>query len=238
MRVSAFVTTIGSTTLPACLQRLREQTVECPVYLVENVAPFSAALQRMVDSCTTELVVQVDEDMLLEPFAIERLVGLIDKAPDNTVMSIAPLWDADLEMIIYGVKIYRHALVRQVPFESHVLGDRHDRELWEAAGFQWTRAPKVRGACIGEHGTDYTPEQIFERWRRLWQKKRAGKNIGWLEAWPDKLLERAITTRSRRDLFAFLGTVVGASEELWPDGDTPDFRRPNAVLDRLLELFP
>lgn len=230
-RVAAFVTTVGRSTFEACMRSIDGQ---CHVEVIGRVAPFAAAQNLMRERCTTELFVQVDEDMILAPDAIAKLVALIDAQPMTCVMATAPLWDVDLETVIYGVKIYRHALVP--PFENHVLGDKHDRARWAALGLTTAAAAPTRENCVGEHGTFYTPEEAFERWRGLWQRHRRCGALQWIEAWMPKLQDRA--TRSRVDLFAWLGAVCGATEESWPDDAGPDFSRPNPVLERLLARIP
>src|SRR5690606_7254587 len=145
----------------------------CDVVVIANVTPFAAALNEAFARCRgSELLVQVDEDMILYPDAIERLVALMDAQPPHVCMAIAPLWDEDLEMPIYGVKIYRRALLEGIPFEHHVLGDMHDREVWARNGLTYAKAPRTPRECIGRHGTFYTPEQAFARWRGLWQRHR------------------------------------------------------------------
>lgn len=236
--VSACVTAVGEArTLPACLEALAAQTPPVYAYVVRDVSPFSAAQQQMVDRCATDLVVQVDEDMVLLPDAVRRLASRIEASPPDVVMSCMPLMDVYLNKIIYGVKIYRTELVRRVPFEPHSTGDGHDRALWTRAGMRTTAAPLELAHVVGRHGTDPTPEQLFERWRRLWQNLRAGKSVGWIQEWPERLAQRYRDSGSRRDLMALLGAAVGASEPPWPDDHAPDFRRDNPALDRLLEMF-
>lgn len=234
--VTAFVTTIGSQTFGACIAALRAQTEPLRIDVIDHVAPWSAAQNEMLRRCETRLFVQVDEDMILAPTAIADLVALIDGAAPTCVMATAPLWDVDLEMAIYGIKVYRHELARRVPFETHVLGDGHDRARWAEAGLTWERSRRTRENCVGQHGTDYTPEQAFGRWRGMWQRHRATSKAEWIEPWLDKLAQRYRASGSLRDLYAFIGAITGAIEEPWPDDAGPDFSRPNPVLDRLRAL--
>lgn len=237
MRVTAFVTTIGAPTFAACIEHLHAQLVPCRIVVLDRVAPLAAALQRMADECATQLYVQVDEDMLLEPDAIARLLALFDAGRGEHAMSIAPLWDVDLEMAIYGVRICHRDRIRRVPFVDHPDGDIHDRARWEAAGLSWSKAPRDRVSCVGRHGTAYLPEQAFERWRRLLRAQRRTGRMGWVEAWPAKLRARYEASRSRVDLFAMLGAAIGATESLELRGGQ-DFRRPNPALEAMLRAFP
>lgn len=236
-RVTCFVTTIGCQTFAECMHALSRSAVVIDVKVIENVAPFSAALQQMSDDCRTELFVQVDEDMILDSFAIARLMQLMDESPKHAVMGMAPLWDSDIMDAIFGVKIYRHELVRQVPFVDHPDGDVNNRRRWAAAGFSWVSYTRARSNCVGMHGTSYTPEQIFERWRRLWRKHRRTGMLDWIEAWPKILRARYEKSASRRDLFALLGATIGMTEPLADEGG-PDFRRENPTLDAAVAAFP
>lgn len=236
MRVTAFVTTIGAATFDRCIEALRAQTVEAPIVVLRNMAPFSTALQAMADRCETELYVQVDEDMILHPDALERMVAHVDASPPDSVMTIAPIWDVEVEMAIYGVKAYRRDLVRRVPFVDHPEGDIHDRRRWEEVGLGWSKVWRSQCNCVGLHGTFYTPAEAFARWRRLHQTHRRSGRLSWIEPWPAKLAERYRASGSMRDLYALVGAMVGATEEL-PEQLGPDFRRPDPVLDRLRALM-
>lgn len=149
-------------------------------------------------------------------------------------MASAPLWDQDLRRVIYGCKIYRHALLVGIPFEPHVLGDTHDRRVWERHGLSSAKAPRTEQDCVGLHGTHYTPEQAFARWRGMWQRHRMTGNMKWIESWLSKLGNRYRTSGSRVDLFAMIGAYVGATETLWSE----DASRCNAALAELLARVP
>lgn len=234
-RVTAFVTTVGAPTFDDCMRSLRTCHGRFIISVVRDVKPFAAAANEMLRRCTTELFVQVDEDMILWPHAIAELVKLIDSKPAACAMATAPLWDVETDMPIYGIKVYRHALLRDIPFENHVLGDKHDRDVWAARGLTVERADRTRENCLGKHGTFYTPEQAFNRWRGLFQRHRRSPTA-WVEPWLLKLAERYRRSGSRRDLYASLGAFIGATEDLWPEGAGPDAGAPNCVLERLLAL--
>lgn len=235
-RVTVFVTTIGAPTFEACRTALENQP--CIVDVIANVTPWAAAQNEMLRRCRTELFIQVDEDMILYPDAVERLVALIDSQAPNVVMACAPLYDEDLEMPIYGIKIYRHALIKDIPFEKHINGDTHDREVWARHGLTWGRSKRTVENCVGRHGTFYTPEQAFARWRGIWQRHRRTNKAPWIKPWLEKLAERYRHSGSSRDLYAMLGAFIGATEGPWPDDCGPDASRPDPVLERLRSLMP
>src|SRR5690606_8144689 len=137
---------------------------------------------------------------------------------------------------IYGVKIYRRALLEGIPFEHHVLGDMHDREVWARNGLTYAKAPRTPRECIGRHGTFYTPEQAFARWRGLWQRHRRTGRLVWIEPWLRRLGERYRKSGAKRALYAMLGAYLGAIEEPWPEDHGPDASKPDLAIDRLRRL--
>lgn len=237
-RVTAFITTIGAQTFPRCLEAARAMP-GVKVEVIANVTPYSAAMQRMVDACDTEFFLQVDEDMILVPHAARRLVELMDASPPDTVMGVGPLFDEEVKRQIYGIKIWRTALVRTVPYGRHVTSDTYHRQQLRAKGYGFVKLKRGDENCLGLHGTDYTAEQRFKRWRRLWQKSRHGAQKLWIVEELPNLLEKFRETGSRSDLFALVGAVMGATEPLWPaDHDPYDANHPDPVLEELCKLFP
>lgn len=172
--LTVFVSTVGDEeNFRDCLAHLEAQTVRFRLEIIDRVAPLSAAFQRMLDLCVTPYYVQVDEDMILHSNAIETLFGEIVRAHSKTAMVCRPLWDVDIQGAIYGLKIYRHEIVRDFPYEDTFSCERTQKERIEAAGFE-TRFDPLGGreSCVGEHGKHYSLRTIFLRWRRLIQKRR------------------------------------------------------------------
>lgn len=237
-RVTCFVTTIGAHTFAECVAALQKQSIPVRVDVIANL-PWWQAQNEMVSRCETELLVQVDEDMIMMPDGVARLVNLIDAQEPRNVMSCAPVLDVYLDdMPIMGTKIYRHELLRTVPFVKHVLGDMEDRRRWTDAGLTFTNQERTVENCVALHGTSYSPEEVFERWRRQWQRHRRSGRSGWVERWIPKLEKRLRRHWSKVNLYAWLGATVGATETPWADESGPDFTAPNPVLNEYRKLFP
>jgi hypothetical protein len=234
-----FVTTIGDeANFADCMEHLKAQTVQRPVEILDRIAPMSAALQQMHERCNTPFYVQVDEDMILFADAIARLEELMQMASPQVAMVCAPLWDCDTEQPIYGLKIYRHEIVRRFPYENTLSCESHQLVRVKAAGFTVELLPLTdRSGCFGEHGKHYTPETIFRRWQRIFRKHEQIGNRAWIEPWAEKLLDRYIRTRDRAHLYAFLGAVAGIAGDPAPDREL-DWREPNAALARIQRYFP
>jgi hypothetical protein len=237
--VTVFVPTVGDeANFRDCLAHLAAQTTRFRLEIIRNIAPLSAALQAMIDRCGTPYYAQVDEDMLLVPDAIARLYDALVRAPDRVAFVCGYLWDCDVEHPIAGVKMYRHSLMRQFPYENTFSCEKRQLEQIRQAGFDLRLLPaRGRAACFGEHGKHYTPRTAFARWRRLFFKQRRYRTLGWVEPWPARLLERYVESRDPLRLYAFLGAVAGIMGELPPDRES-DFREPLIEFERLSQYFP
>ncbi len=236
---TVFVTTIGDeTNFQDCLEKLRAQTVRFPLVIIDRVAPMAAAFQQMLDQCQTKWYVQVDEDMILYPHAIAELRRKITAAAPEVVIYCAPLWDCDAEMHLYGVKIYRTAVVRRFPYANTMSCETDQVTRLTAQGFKVeVHTLEDPAGCLGEHGKHYTPATIFKRWQRLFQKNRALHKNHWVRPYAKSLLERYARTGSTLHLYAALGAIAGITGELPPDREL-DFRKENEVLERLMTFFP
>jgi hypothetical protein len=234
-----FVTTIGDeTNFADCMEHLQSQTVQRPIEVIDHVAPMSSALQQMHVRCTAAFYVQVDEDMILFPDAIAKLETMIREASPQVAMICAPVWDCDTDQPIYGVKIYRHEIVRRFPYQDSLSCETQQLDRIKAAGFEVELLPLTdRSGCLGEHGKHYSPETIFRRWQRLFHKHEQLGHRAWIEPWAERLLDRYIASKDETHLYAFLGAVAGiagdpaAAREL-------DWREPNAALSRIQRYFP
>jgi hypothetical protein len=236
---TVFVTTIGDdANFPDCLAHLRAQTVRCRIEVIDRVAPMSAAFALMHERCTTPYYVQVDEDMLLYPEALEKLHELAVQSPSDVALVCAPLWDCDVERPLQGIKIYRHEIVREFPYEDNLSCEMNQLARLQAAGYKAHLLSTDDDAiCLGEHGKHYTPETIFRRWQRLFHKRNQLNNLAWLEPWPARLLERYLATRDPLHLYAVLGAVAGIGGRADPHREL-DWRYPDPAWQRMQHYFP
>ncbi len=236
---TVFVTTIGDeANFSDCMAHLRAQTVRCRIEVIDRVAPMSAAFACMHERCTTPYYVQVDEDMLLHPHALEQLHAEIAQAPAEVAMVCAALWDCDIERAILGVKIYRHEIVRQFPYRDAVSTEVKQLHAMQAAGYKAILHPTEEDAvCLGEHGKHYTPETIFRRWQRLFHKRNQLGHLTWLEPWPERLLARYLATRQPLHLYAALGAIAGIGGRAEGDREL-DWRDTNPAFQRMRYYFP
>jgi hypothetical protein len=235
---TVFVTTIGDqANFADCMSHLASQTLSFPIDIIDHVAPMSAAFQEMHKRCRTDYYVQVDEDMILFPHAVQALRGLISCLPEKIAMACAPLWDCDAQCAIYGVKIYRSSIVKQFPYTNCASCEIEQLGRLQAAGYEYRLQPLNKRNCLGEHGKHYTPETIFKRWQRCFQTHRLFGRMGWIEPYAQRLLDRYLASRETLHLYAFLGAIAGITDSSLPDTER-DWRDNNAALQRLKYYFP
>ena len=228
--VTIFVTTVGYPTFGTCLEHLRAQDSRFTLRVIDHVAPMSAAFQRMLDECTTPYYVQVDEDMLLYPHAVRTLYERLAAMESRTVQYVAALYDVHLERIIYGLKIFKHTVVRAYPFRD-VNGCEWDqiRRLRED-GYVDVRV-SLEGATrhseqtLGLHGTFWTSEAAYLRFFTLELTRRMGNRTHeWLRDTVTVLLQRFLETGSEVDLHALMGVLAGSLADRTTLGRERDYR--------------
>ena len=250
--VTIFITTVGAASLAACRDHLAQQDAAAPIITIENKAPLSAAFQEMIERCETPYYVQVDEDMLLYPHAVRTLYETISSADGDVAMYVANLFDVHLARCIWGVKIFRHDIVKKFPIENVEDSETEQVARITAAGYRFLSEPNdktmTQEHALGLHAPFWTPETIFERYATLQRKRRRDPvRRRWVDdcaadfldrflrshlspapfrdsKMPEHLRQRMID-QSRLELYALFGVIAGALAELDDRGDEKDYRR-------------
>jgi hypothetical protein len=180
--LTVFVTTVGDQrNFSNAMQCLHQQTVKFRLNVIEGVAPLSAAFAEMQKRCQTRYYVQVDEDMMLFPHAVATLFDRIVLSPHTVAIVAAQLWDCDVSMPIHGVKIYRHDIVRQFPYQHTFSCEITQMDQLREAGYETEELPLAPWNCLGEHGKYYTPRTIFARWQKVLWKQQWYPTLGWVK---------------------------------------------------------
>jgi hypothetical protein len=237
-RVTVFVTTVGDEpNFTHCMDALARQTSKTRIETIEHVAPMSAAFQRMLDRCETPYYVQVDEDMILDPDAVAVLWQQIEALSERCLMLAAALWDVDSDRAIYGVKIFRHPLVKLYPFRDTFSCEMDQVQRWQADGYSYDLLPLGdRSHCLGLHGAHYNARTAFARWKRVVQKQRRYGWMSWIEPYHRAHLERYRATGDSVHLACVIGMVAGLVGELPPDTEA-DFRATDPDWERIREKY-
>lgn len=225
--VTVFVTTVGAPSFANCLEHLREQDCAYTLRIIDRVAPMNAAFQRMLDECRTPYYVQVDEDMLLYPHAVRTLYEMMTGAAPEVAIVVSDLFDAHLERCIIGVKIFRHEIVRRYPFEAVDEFEMRQVACLREDGYTILRRTPgltpVAGQTLGVHGTDWTPQSVYERYATLERRRRAyPPRLLWLREYPAVFLRRFLDEPSELNFFALMGLIAGTLAS--PRAGAKDYR--------------
>ena len=234
--LTVFVLTVGAPSAPECLKRLEEQDCRFRTDVIRNVAPMSSALQCMLDRCRTSFFVQVDEDMLLYPHAIRVMHEKLTQTSADTAIVTCHLFDNHAARVIYGLKIYRHTIVRHYPY-AEVKGCEHDQiRRFKSDGFVDFRFPiddefSPSDLTLGEHGDDFwTPLSVFERYLTLERKLRRHSDatpmtsVTRVEEYAHFFLRRFLEEGDELDLYALMGVIAGRVAPASGRGREKDYR--------------
>lgn len=217
--VTVFVTTVGAATFGACMDRLAQQDCAFRLEIIRDVTPASRAFQLMLDHCETPSYVQVDEDVLLFPWAIRTLHMALAASRRDVAVVVGRLHDAHLDEPTEGVKIFRLKASAAFPWrESPSVLVRNARMV--AAGWRIRRLPASgrRGVPpLGLHGTSWTPRSIYDRYRTMERMlRRFPDQMDWFEGYGARFAERYLAAPTSLSFFALMGLLSGA---LGPAGD-------------------
>jgi len=236
--VTVFLLTVGDeANYRDCIAHLEAQTVRFQKQVIDRVFPMSAALQQMLERCSTPYFVQVDEDMILRPAAVERLYCSMRAASKRTALICGWLWDVYMDQPVQGVKIYRYEIVKRFPYTNSFSCEWTQVLEMGAAGYHIAVLPRKSCTTLfGDHGKHYTPETIFLRFQRLVQKNRKYGNMRWLESWAKLLISRVSSGGTTLDWYALLGMAAGIAGEIPADGEL-DASRPSQEFLRMRQYF-
>jgi uncharacterized radical SAM superfamily Fe-S cluster-containing enzyme len=236
-KVTVFFVTTGGAVARRSMAALREQDCTFRLDIIENVAPMSAAFQQMLDRCETPYFIQVDEDMVMKPGAVREMLDIIERTPDDVFMYASMLWDEHLVRGIFGVKIYRTALMKLVPYrdvqsceQDHFkrlqeMGYRYMVPGWDDATLR-AASPQVHGL----HGTSYGPRAAYERYLDLTEKYRDVGGGDWFALYPWVFLQRLtgrdiLNVDHEADLWSFVGSVCGLFSDVSVPRGEKDFTK-------------
>jgi len=184
-----------------CIESLKNQTIACKIEIIKDYAPMSKAFQEMLNRCKTKYFIQVDEDMILKPNAVEIMYSAIIRTTSEVSMISHMLHDTHLDFNIYGVKIYKFDIFKNYPFNLNVIScEKEQIERIKNDGYVIRTIETV----IGEHSPKWTNELIFERYFDLMEKFKIYK-YEWLRNIPNKLENIYKMNPSELNYYAMMG---------------------------------
>ena len=204
---TVFLLTVGDPAFQNCQDSVERQTgVAFQSETIQDVSPFNAAAQEMIRRCRTRYFIQVDEDMILHPDAISRMEQAMTQAPAEVGMICFHLYDEDRECPIQGIKIYRTELMRRVSFQDLKASEMNLLDQMGEQGIRWVLHPDI----LGRHGTTYTPESIYRRYKTMYEKDIRQWNL--LTSDIHRKASKFRETGDILQLFALLGAAHGIIE--------------------------
>ncbi len=228
--MTVYVSTVGAASFHDCLAHLKCQDCRFRLQVIENVSPMSTAFQFMLDQCQTPYYIQVDEDMILKPWAVRALHHWIRSAPPDVALVAAWLWDVHLGLEIQAVKAYRHEIVRRYPYANVQSCEKNQLHRLREDGYrhmlpQESESHEYGAWTLGLHGTHYDPQTIYERYSTLMQRMRHHPvNLAWFSPYAGEFLDRFLSDPCELNLMALMGLLAGRLTEGSPGGEK-DFNR-------------
>jgi hypothetical protein len=226
-KLTVFVITVGGPTAKACLAAVKGQTCKFRLDVIENVAPMSAAFQEMLDRCETPYFIQVDEDMILKPHAVQQIYNSISTIGGNVAFVCFGLWDTHIGMPIIGVKGYRHDICKLFPYVDEQSCEVGQLERMREEGYTYRAfLPATRDDkdTLGDHTSCLTPWQAYERYKDLMEKQRKHGQCGWVERLPAQFAKRLGVNPESPDLWALFGLLAGSGSDIDRAPGEKDFR--------------
>jgi len=205
-----------------CLNALKNQSIKFKIEIIKNVYPMSAAFQLMIDKCTTKYYVQIDEDMIIDYDGIELLYDSAKISKETSALIAFKLLDVHLNFEIYGVKIYKHDILKKYPYDLTSMScEVEQMNRLKNDGY----STQLMTSVIGKHAPKWTNEAIFERYYNLMDKFKEFKYL-WIADLPLKLWNLLKTNPTENNLYALLGIYSSLITEKIQIGEK-DFRFHN-----------
>ena len=203
--ITAFVISYGKNpNFTDCVNALKKQTISCKIEIIKDYAPSSVAFQEMINRCKSKYYIQVDEDMVLYPDAVEIMYNAIVNSDQNIAMIAHMLHDEHLNYDIVGVKIYNHDITKKYPYNTDInfneIPTIDQMSRMEKDGY----TSRIFGTVIGVHSPKWNEELIFERYFDLLEKYKIYK-YKWIENLPKKLEEIYDKAPTELNYYAMMG---------------------------------
>lgn len=217
-----------------CLQALKNQTCKFKLDIIQDIAPMSKAFQEMLDRCTTEYFIQVDNDMVLQQNSIEHMYKFFEgnQSSEKIIMDCYLLRDSHLNMEIYGIKIYKANIFKKYPFNlENPSCEVEQLDRMKKDGYEI----RFQKEIMGEHSPHWTNELIFERYYNLMCKFTLFRYV-WLEKLPKKLWEMLKNDPSEINMHAYAGALAGIFTKT-PIEEEKDYRKTREEYGKLLSFF-
>ena len=169
----------------------------------------------MINRCQTRYYIQVDEDMVLYPTAIEKMYESITNSKNKDVMVAHPLIDVHLNFNIIGIKIYDYEVYKNYPYDTNPNSNKiptiEQLERIHKDGYtSRILSSQYNKNLVGYHSPKWTTELIFERYFDLMEKYKM-YGYTWMKELPDKLEKMYNDDPTDINYFAMMGAKTSIS---------------------------
>jgi len=236
INTEAFLISVGAPQKNESLKCLRCQKSDLKIRFINNISPMHQAFQKMINESNLNYFIQVDEDMLLNSNAAERMIQAMKAAKENVAMIVFPLWDTHLQEIIQGVKIYRTSAMKKIKFEDSYSCEIPILKKLKDLGYCYVKKPLEDKYILGKHEIGDNPKVIYERYLRLAQKYKKFKYI-WIPEAMNKIKERIKCNKcDPRDPWAIAGFTAGTVLPIQEDTEA-DYKKMPEGFANLIDVF-
>lgn len=231
-KLTVFVIKVGDNpNYNDCIEALCNQSCIFDINKIIDYTPMSRAFQEMLNRCKTPYYIQVDEDMILEPNAIEKMYTEFI-TQKKYAMCCYMLKDIHLDMAICGIKIYNTEIFKKYPYNfNHPSCEVEQLERMKRDGILYDGKEDI----VGLHSPKWTNEQIFERYYNLVHKYRI-YGYQWMGRLPKKLKEKWQSIPTDTNFYALAGALAGvfADHVIHEEKDANKKLRPFITLEGYL----
>ena len=158
--LSVTILSVGSPQLPSAIQSVLDQTIDIPYRIIQNVRPFGAAFNDMLNGCDTTYVIQLDEDMELHSGSAEMMVTRFKEQESKDPMlaqMVFRLTDPILGKIL-GVKLFAVDKASKVCMNEEQFPDRDFNQGLDELGYSTIVAD---GEPVGFHARERSEYEQF-----------------------------------------------------------------------------
>ena len=178
--VTICIGTIGSPTFDRCRKTVegiaRKDSRVKSVVVIRDKKPQSAWLNEMRLQCkNTKWCLQVDEDMYLKSFALDKLISFATKVEANggQILNVSSLlYDLFLEEKIGSLKLWSSEALQRVDFRDTLGGDRDIAKRARLLGYSNFSIDVV----LGKHDSAPSASIAFSKYYEYTQKIRKFKS--------------------------------------------------------------
>jgi MoaA/NifB/PqqE/SkfB family radical SAM enzyme len=209
-KLTVFVISAGNNpNYDNCLEALSKQSCSFKLDIIKDYSPMSLAFQEMLNRCTTDYFIEIDEDMIVQSNAIEKMYNSISGTDSKLSMICYRLHDVHLDFDIYGVKIYKTDVFKKYPFDlSHPSCEMKQLEDMAKDGYYY----KNELTILGNHSPLWSDELIFERYYNLLQKYRI-YGYNWMGELPRKIYNLFSKYPTENNFYALAGMLLGIMQK-------------------------